>query len=244
MRLKLQFELENTTLDIQYRKSIISFIKHAIQEYDESLFKEIYKDNSMKTFTFAPILPKPQFKEDKVILDNSKFTIIFSAYNYLYALHLYNAFLKQKLKKFSLNKNSMTLKNIIMIPEREIKTNKIKVKMVSPVICRNHNQITLEDMYYSAEREEFNKYIKINILEQMKFEMLDSSILEGFEITPIESRKVIVKNYEKMLEATVGTFELEGKRELLSYLYKARNTVARKRWGLAYSRLYRRKEVE
>lgn len=37
MRLKLEFELEKPELDIQYRKSIISFIKHSIQEYDENL---------------------------------------------------------------------------------------------------------------------------------------------------------------------------------------------------------------
>ncbi len=52
MRLKLQFELENNILDIQYRKSIISYIKHSIQEYDKDLFEEMYKDNNMKTFTF------------------------------------------------------------------------------------------------------------------------------------------------------------------------------------------------
>lgn len=244
MRLKLQFELENVTLDIQYRKSIISFIKHAIQEYDENLFKEIYKDNRMKSFTFSAILPKPQFNQDKVTLDNNRFTIIFSAYNYLYALHLYNAFLEQKLKTFSLNRNSMTLKNITMLPEKEIKTDSIKVKMISPVVCRNHNQKTLKDMYYCSEREEFDKYIKINILEQMKAEKLDSSLLEGFKITPIQAKKAIIKLYEKQIETSLGIFELEGKKELLNYLYKARNTAVRKRWGLVCSKLYRRKEVK
>lgn len=244
MRLKLQFELENTTLSIQYRKSIISFIKNAIQEYDENLFEEIYKDNNMKSFTFAPILAKPKFEENKVILANNKFTVIFSAYNYLYALHLYNAFLNQKFKRFSLNKNSMTLKNVIMVPEIEIKTNKVKVKMISPMVCRNHNQSTLKDMYYSAEKEEFDKYIKINILEQMKAEKLDSSLLEGFKITPIQAKKAIIKLYEKQIETSLGIFELEGKKELLNYLYKARNTAVRKRWGLVCSSLYRRKEVE
>ena len=56
MRLKLIFQLENNKLDIQYRKSIISWIKHALQSYDENLFQEIYNNNNKKTFTFAPIL--------------------------------------------------------------------------------------------------------------------------------------------------------------------------------------------
>ncbi len=221
MRFKMYFELEQPQLDIQYRKSIISYIKHSLQEYDENLYQEIYIGNNKKTFTWAPILSKPKFEQETIKLQDNNFSILFSAYNYLYALHLYNAFLNQKRKKFSLNQNSMTLKNIVMIPERTINSNKIQVKMASPIICRNHNQETLKDMYYSFERPEFEKYIKINIFEQMKAEGLDSSLLEEFKITPINSKKIIVKLYEKKIEASIGQFELEGNKQLLDYLYRA-----------------------
>ena len=221
MRLKLYFELENKTISVQYRKSIISFIKHAIQEYNETLYQEMYAGNNKKTFTWAPILSKPKFEQEKIILEDTNFSIIFSAYNYLYALHIYNAFLNQKYQKFSLNQNSMTLKSISMIPEKQITANKIQVKMSSPIICRNHNQETLKDMYYSFERPEFEKYIKINILEQMKQEKLDSSLLEGFKINSMHGKKIIVKLYEKKIESSIGTFELEGKTNLLDYLYRA-----------------------
>ena len=77
MRLKLYFELENQTISIQYRKSIISFIKHAIQEYDETLYQEIYAGNNKKTLTWAPILSKPKFEKEKIILGDTNFSIIF-----------------------------------------------------------------------------------------------------------------------------------------------------------------------
>ena len=221
MRIKLYFELEEPKLDIQYRKSIISYIKHALQEYDEKLYEEIYSGNNKKTFTWAPILSKPQFNQEEIQLQDCNFSIIFSAYNYLYALHIYNALLNQKNKRFSLKQNSMILKNIVMIPEKQITTNKITIKMSSPVICRNHDRATLKDMYYSFERPEFEKYIKINILEQMKKENLDSSLLDGFKIKPIQGKKIIVKLYEKKIEASIGIFELEGTKELLKYLYMA-----------------------
>lgn len=220
MRFKMYFELEKPKIDIQYRKSIISYIKHAIQEYDENLYQTIYAGNNKKTFTWAPILSNPQFQQEIIQLQDNNFSILFSAYNYLYALHLYNAFLNQKLKKFSLNRNSMTLKNIVMIPEKTIGSNKLQIKMASPIICRNHNQETLKDMYYSFERSEFEEYIKINIREQMREEKLDSSLLEGFKITAINGRKIIVKLYEKKIEASIGKFELEGNKQLLDYLYK------------------------
>ena len=93
--------------------------------------------------------------------------------------------------------------------------------MSSPIICRNHNRETLKDMYYSFERPEFEKYIKINILEQMEKERLDSSLLEGFKIQPVDGKKIIVKLYEKKIETSIGIFEVEGKTELLDYLYRA-----------------------
>ena len=221
MRLKLVFELENGKLDIQYRKGIISWIKHAIQTYDENLFQEIYHANQKKTFTFAPILSAPKFEKEEIIMQDNQFSILFSAYNYSHALHLYNSFLGQKFKKFSLFQNSMTLKQIIMIPEIQITTEKITIKMVSPLIVRNHNRETLKDMYYAYNREEFKEYLNINIEEQLQAENLDKYILNGFDIKPIQAKKIVIPVYEKMIECTIGTFQLEGNIELLDYLYKA-----------------------
>lgn len=223
MRLKLVFELEKTELDIQYRKSIISFIKYSIQEYDKDLFEELYGEGKItkKTFTWAAILNKPQFKEDKITLDGTGFYIMFSAYNYN-ALHLYNAFLGQKNKVFHLNQNSMKLTKIIMIREREIKNNNIMIKMSSPLIVRSHDRETRKDMYYSFQYEkEFNKYIRINIMEQMKEEGLDSNLLEGFEIKPINARKAVIKVYEYSIECSLGIFNITGNTKLLNYLYRS-----------------------
>lgn len=221
MRFKMEFELEYPNLNIQYRKCLISFIKHSIEEYDENLFKEMYKNNNKKVFAFATALDKPQFEGDNIKLASNKFYITFTAYKYMEALHIYNSFLMQKEKKFSLNNNSMVLKRITMISEKEIATTTIDIKMFSPIVCRNHDRQTLKDMYYAFDREEFNEFIKINIREQMENENLDKSLLNNFSITPINAKKVIVKLYEKKIETSVGTFRLEGDIELLKYLYKA-----------------------
>ncbi len=221
MRLKLFFQLENNIIEEQYRKGIISWIKHALQEYDNNLFHEIYKDNSKKTFSFATILSKPTFEKEKIIMKDNSFSVIFSAYNYAYSLHLYNAFLKQKFKKYPFNKNVMILTNISMMSEKEITSETIAIKTISPIICRNHNRETKKDMYYAYNRDEFQEYIKINIQEQLVAENLDSSLLEGFEITPLQAKKIVIPVYEKMIECSIGTFELKGKVKLLDYLYKA-----------------------
>lgn len=221
MRIKLIFRLENNKLDLQYRKSIISWIKNSLEDYDHEVYEKMYSNNNMKSFTFAPILPKPVFSSDEIILKDPQFSIVFSVYDYISALHLYNSFVKQKNKRFSLNKNSMTLTSIVMLPEKEIKENSIVIKMSSPLIVRYHDRNTLKDMYYAFNRDEFKETLKINIEEQLSFEKLDTNILDTFDIEPIQCKKVIVSLYEKKIECSIGIFKLTGNIKLLDYLYKA-----------------------
>lgn len=62
MRMKLIFELEKPELDIDYRKSLISFIKHSLEEYDKELYNSLYEKGktTKKTYTFATILNRSQ----------------------------------------------------------------------------------------------------------------------------------------------------------------------------------------
>lgn len=224
MRLKLVFELDNNILDIQYRKAILSYIKKAIQEYDEELYLQLYAPYSTtkKSFTFAPILPKPIFTKENIQLANPSLTIIFSIYNYAYALHLYNCFYEQKNKKFPLqNHNSMILNKLYMIKEQNVYTNNINIKLSSPLVARYHNQQTKKDTYYCFERPEFKDTLKINIWEQMKVEGLDKSLLDDFDIEPIQAKKAVITVYEKKIECSLGIFKLIGNPKLLDYLYKA-----------------------
>jgi len=68
---------------------------------------------------------------------------------------------------------------------------------------------------------QYKETLKMNIAEQMKTEGLDKSLLNGFDIKPIQAKKAIIPVYEKMIECSLGSFELTGERELLDYLYKA-----------------------
>ena len=55
MRMKLYFTLENERMPIDYRRSIISFIKLSLSEYSENEFKKYYnqKDNIIKPYAFS-----------------------------------------------------------------------------------------------------------------------------------------------------------------------------------------------
>lgn len=58
MRFKMYFTLENTRVPIDYRRSILSFIKLSLSEYSEDFFKKYYnqKDNIVKPYAFSVFL--------------------------------------------------------------------------------------------------------------------------------------------------------------------------------------------
>lgn len=221
MRLSLKFDLENEHLPIQYRECVLSFIKLSLSEYDIDYFKKFYnnKDRIIKPYTFSVFFKSPEFKEDEIIINNKKLDINFSIADYEASIILYNAFNHQKNKKFSLNRNSWTLKNISMLMEKKVDSNEIIVKFMSPLVVRSRqNQ---KDFYYSFEHKEFLDILKINIKEQLSITNFPENIVDTFCLEPIKAKKVIVKFYEKKMETSVGMFKISGDKELLQYLYEA-----------------------
>ncbi len=223
MRFKLHFTLENPELSIQYRKSIISFFKYALSNYNEEYYKKYYneKDNTIKSYTFSTYFKNPKIEKDKIIIEDKKFELNISVADYETSIILYNAINKQKFKKIHLNNNSWTLQNITMIMEKEIKSDKITIKFQSPLCVRS--RIDQKDYYYSFENKEFEEILKINIKEQLKITNMPKEIVDSFKITQIKAKKVLIKFYEKCLECSTGVFEISGDKQLLTYLYQARN---------------------
>lgn len=221
MRFKLDFTLENKEIPIQYRKSIISFIKLSLSSYNEEYYKRFYnnRDNIIKPYTFSVYFKQPQINGDSIIIKDKKFELNISVEDYETAIILYNSFNNQKYKKFSINKNSWVLNNIVMLMEKSILTESINIKFQSPLCVRSRGNN--KDYYYSFEHKEFEDMLKINIKEQIKLTDIPISVVDTFKITAIQPKKLVVKFYEKQIECSSGIFNVSGNKELLTYLYKA-----------------------
>lgn len=221
MRLKLNFELENEFLPIQYRKSVMSFIKLSLAEYNEQYYKKYYnnKDTIIKPYTFAIFFRNPKFEEDRIFIEDKRFELNISVADYETSIILYNAFNHQKNKKFPLDKNSWTLKNISMSLDKKIDKEEITIKFMSPLVVRSH--IEKKDYYYSYDDEKFKEILKINIKQQLKITNLPIELVDEFNIIPIKPKKVILKFYEKKIETSTGIFKILGDKQLLKNLYDA-----------------------
>ena len=221
MRFKLYFSLENSQMPIQYRRSIMSYFKFALSNYDEKYYKKFYneKDNIIKAYTFSVYFKNPKIDGEEIIIEDKKFELNISVADYETGIILYNSFNKQKYKKYPLSNNTMTLQNITMVMEKEITTENITIKFQAPLCVRSREN--KKDYYYSFEHKGFEEILKINIKEQLKITDLPETIVDTFKITPINAKKVIIKFYEKQIECSTGVFNISGDKKLLEYLYKA-----------------------
>ena len=251
MRYKLFFELENKEISIQYRKSILSFFKKSLSEYDMAKYEKLYhakdpiikpytfavffrdsefkenefkkyynqKDNIIKPYAFSVFFRHPQINGQEIILEDKRLEMNMTIENYETAIIIYNAFNHQRNKVFHLEHNSMTLKNIVLVPEKQINTDEVTIKFMSPLIVRQRENE--KDYYYSIEGEKFLETLKINIKEQLKLTNYPTEIIDTIKLEKINGRKTVIKFYEKQMEGTIGTFKLYGNKDLLSYLYKS-----------------------
>lgn len=220
MRFKLFFDLENENMCVQYRKNLLSYIKKSLEEYSEEEYKRFYnqKDPIMKPYCFSVFFKDCKFEGENIVVHSKTMEVNFSTSDYSAGIALYNAFNFQKNKKFSLYQNSMTLKNIILLPEKQIKEGQVMIKFLSPLVVRNReNQ---KDYYYSYEHDKFLDTLKLNIKIQLQISDLAEDVIENLKLEPIKAKKTIVKFYEKKMETSVGTFYLSGNPVLLNYLYK------------------------
>lgn len=221
MRYKLFFELENKDISIQYRKSILSFFKKSLSEYDNETYEKLYhaKDPIIKPYTFSVFFKDSEFKENRIIVNSKQMELNISIADYEIAVILYNAFNHQRNKIFHLEHNSMTLKNIVLIQEKQINTEEIAIKFMSPLIVRQRENE--KDYYFSVEGKKFLETLKINIKEQLKLTNYSMDIVDSIKLEKINGRKTVVKFYEKQMEGSIGTFKLFGNKELLNFLYRA-----------------------
>lgn len=221
MRLKLKFELKKNEIPSDYRPFILSFMKNSVYLYDQKLYRDLYESGAIpKKYTFSVWLDTPSFYPKTIKLGSNRMDVQFSTGDTALGIHMYNAFLQMRMKDFNIPlDNSILLKEIQLVPEKIITDRKILARFISPLVVRSHTKH--RDFYYSIAHPEFNEelmrilHYQLEILNDMPL-----SLLEDFCIEPVKPQKTVVQFYGQHVEATLGTFRMEGNPVLLDYFYK------------------------
>ncbi len=221
MRYQLTFQLNTEEFPLDYRRTIMSYIKNALSKYDETTYQKYYheKDPIMKPFTFSVYFNSPIFKDETIFVKDKMMKLNLSIQDYNLAITLYNSVNHQRNIPFPITNNVIILKNITMMPEDEITTNQITIKFMSPLVVRERKD--KKDWYYSySEDNKFKEILKQNLKEQLSISQIPLTTLEDFEIKAVQPKKTIIQFYEKKIETSVGTYILKGDKELLRFIYQ------------------------
>ncbi len=221
----LQFELKKNFISIEYRKQFISFLKASLTSYKNGKYFDMYyhdHNTNLKPFCCGVIFPPAKFTKEIIELKDNFIKFFFSTYNYEVGINFYNALNNMKNVECPLGKdNSMILKKIIKVAEKNICENQIKVKFISPLCVRKHIKEGNKDIYFSFQSQEFQKMLYEIIKHQVRNGgFLDEKIVDGFYLEPLNPRKTVVKHYNQNIECSIGTFIMHGHPELLKFVYR------------------------
>lgn len=227
MRIKVEFECESVELPLDYRRKFISYLKSALEDYNNDLFTALYGEgHSPKSFCFSIyFLPEVTIAKDGIKLHSKRFLVWFTTRDVLVGVHLVNAFMARHNKWFPLAdcNNKLKALSITKVQEYSITDNVVRFKILSPIVIRDHDEKEGKDWFLTFEDEGFEEIWKRNLKTELQNALGRdvSGDINALRIKPIHLKKTVVKNYEIFIPCTIGKLVVEGENYLLEYLYKA-----------------------
>ncbi|MBC1499283.1 CRISPR-associated endoribonuclease Cas6 [Listeria weihenstephanensis] len=220
MRLKISCELTSDKIPADYRRKVVSVMKAGLSKSNEEKYKEMYSGNKQKNFTFSVYLPKPVFNGTVIELEQKKLVINFATADAELGINYYNALMnvRNKLLPFS-TMNQIRVKDIKIVREEPIVSDRIAFKTLSPIVCRDHNKETRKDWFYWWEEDAFEAILKRNLYFQLrdKFGEYVKDDIEALQFKKVAIKKTVVVCYNLHVACSLGKFELVGQPYLLNH---------------------------
>lgn len=232
MRFKLDFTIDRSELNADYRRCILSFIKNALsQSVNGDLLERYYKDTNRKDFSWTMIVSHPQFSKEKFRFADNKFSLVFSTDDKKQTgMYLMLAFLNQKNKRYPAEEgNYFTLRNIVQLDQKTIKGTTVRFVTMpgSSLVVREHDRETNRDKYYSCEDEGYADKLEQALKTQSEMAGFPKAAIDSIRLDSVTGRKVVVKHYGIYLDATIADFTVSAENRILQYFYQ--NSVCSRR---------------
>lgn len=224
MRFKVSCSVSNKSIPLDYHRKVISMLKQGFERTAPEKYQELYTQNRLKEFTFSVYFGQSKFGKQAIVLENDQIILNVSTANAELGMYLYNGLMNLRNQDFQWSEETtISVQRVSIISQQTITENRIILKALSPVICRDHNKETSKDWFYSFEAPEFLDVLKRNMIFKL-VPILGEYIrydIEELELTPINMKKTVVRFYERQMECSIGQFSLRGKPHLLNYLVQS-----------------------
>lgn len=224
-QIRVGFETSKNQLPLNYNSLMLSFIKHAVETYDPSLYDEWFAKTRNaselgKSYTFSCKFPSPRFTQDGIVIAENKFAFFLSTYDFDDLMNLYNAFLGvcNRREFYPVHYNYLSISNLDTVDVPVIAGNRALIKFDSALLARRHDREKNTDEFLDFNSEGFNEALKYSTEASLKLAGLALPV-DDLELIPIAPRKTVVHYFSGMrVTGNVGEYEIRGSSELLNFL--------------------------
>lgn len=218
MKIIMNFTLQKPELVKNYSPAFVSFIKNALSKYDENLFNGIYKSepDKEKDFCFAVRLDKPKFEPDKITLNSENVQMTMSILSAVEGIDFYNAFLNQKNKSYPFPcGNSITINQVRMENHKPVHSQRVLIKMCSPLLVRKHEADV--DTYLAYNDEDFQRCFALSV-NRMLNNLVPDVLNTQVEIMPVKPFKTVVNTFGNRITGNIGIYQLNSDAKVIDLL--------------------------
>lgn len=220
MRIKANIELNKAELPLDYRRLFLSLLKHGLSKLDDNgeILERYFSSTVQKPYAFALFIPNGKFS-DKVYFDKPNVKLLFTTDNYQCFGDFYNALNILRKKWIGINNVQMRITSINLQTEDTITESCATIKLLSPLVLREHSRDTNHDRYYTVEDEEFEEKLRAIVASQLTALKQAPELADQLHVVNVKSaRKTVVTHYGKRFATTIGTMTIVAPPTLLEWL--------------------------
>ncbi len=217
MRIRIKFLAKQKILSLDYRYSCMSYIKHLLTKNYVEKFNELYMKNAIKSLTFNLYMPKSKITSEGIQLGEDSIYLNISSCDASLIYMLYNSAIKEKNAEYVMKDGfDVITQSVNILREKEITSESIAIKTLSPILVRKHDKSSNIDEYLVPGDEKFDKYLQINVQNLL---MALGKDLTEIKLSPIEYKTTAVLLKGKYYKGFYGKFMLQGDKNTLKTLY-------------------------
>lgn len=223
MKLAVEFSLKEPEFPLDFRRTMLSFLKRCLTDANQGKFMDkYYEAGKEKDFTFSVFFVRPDFQKDRILLKQASGKLLFSCAEKFTGFLFFSAFLEQQKKPFPLERgNYLTVQSVRKVMEPETRESRVMIKMLSPLCVREHTREGNRDQYYTYEDAGFEEKAEYVIRHKLIRAGFSEELSGTVHIAPVNCKRTVVEFYNRKIPCSLGYFLLEGERAALNHLLKA-----------------------
>ena len=229
MRFKIIFEGSCSIQNVdEIRKSFISFLKKTFERASEEKFNYLFSSKKLKPYVYSPFFGE-KFNEDRI---GPQISFIFSSGDNEIISLFWNGILQLKKEgqdDIILGGERFVLCDITLLSERKIVSNKVLFKTIGISVLTDPESLSsdFKNWYIIPEKENIEKFNKIlNERVKQKYRIIQNKDIQAevkfsfYEHNKeILIKETVIPIFNGYLRGFRGYFFLEGKPEILKFLY-------------------------